>query len=83
MLNNPYNIVIHGTALTPGASDIPIDGTVISFGTDELVVGSKTERDTFSNLLLVVAAEESTASGGTFGEVIISGVLGRLVLLRP
>ena len=63
---NPSNIVIHGTTLTPGASGITIDGTVISLGTDELVVGSKTE--TFSNLL----AAESTASGG-LGAVIMSG----------
>ena len=63
---NPSNIVVHGTTLTPGASGITIDGTVISLGTDELVVGSKTE--TFSNLL----SAESTASGG-LGEVIMSG----------
>ncbi|KAL8790045.1 MAG: hypothetical protein Q9195_006547 [Heterodermia aff. obscurata] len=62
---NPSNIVVHGTTLTPGGSGITIDGTVISLGTDELVIGSKTE--TFSNL----SAAESTAPGG-LGEVIMS-----------
>ena len=63
---NPSHVVIHGTTITPGASGVTIDGTVVSLGIDVLVVGSKTE--TFSNLL----AAESTASGG-LGQVIMSG----------